>query len=190
MTVVRPFPGWVIAATPACPMKPQDEALSISTPLLRALVLRVAGKQALFMEWNVSETLTCDAGLDPSPREPQFFELFAFCYEDRFQLLPQLTAVFVQCGGWVLERRTLSATAVEFRFEIQMAGILDLYADFLALGVELTRDAHATLADLCTCHRHARFSATPHQVLTFRLEVSFLADATLHSILMTSHGSA
>jgi hypothetical protein len=142
------------------------------------------------MDSNVSDLIPCDAELEPCAREPQTLELFAYCYEDRFELLPQLTTAFVQCGGWVLERRTLSATAMEFRFEIQMAGVLDLYGDFLALGIELTRDAHATLADLCNCHKHARFSPSPGQVLTFRLEINFLADATLHSILMTGHGTA
>jgi hypothetical protein len=122
-------------------------------------------------------------------------ELQGFSYEDRQGLLPLLTSAFARCGGWVLERKTISATAMEFRFELQLQGIVELYAALIATGVELTRNTHAVLTDLCTCRHHlgkadrlgkgARAGGGGGQILTIRLELNFLEDLTLHSLLNT-----
>ncbi len=131
----------------------------------------------------------CPATL-PAARSEQTFDLFAYCYSDRVALLPQLTKAFTQTGGWVLERRTVSAAAMDFRFEIQLGAVLELYSALAGMGLELTRASHSTLTDLCTCRKHSGFSPQPNQVLTFRLEISFLADVTLHSILATGANHA
>ena len=120
----------------------------------------------------------------------QTFELQGYCYGERGELLPALTTAFTECGGWVLERRTISSTTLEYSFEIQLAGILDLYGSMAALGIELTRSAHAVLTDLCTCRQHITRSVDPCQILTLRLEISFLTDVTLHSLLMTGSSLA
>ena len=120
----------------------------------------------------------------------QIHDLQGYSYDDRLGLLPSLTTAFAQCGGWVLERRTISATSMEFRLEIQLDAVVDLYSSLMAAGVELTRSTHDTLTALCTSRKHIALSATPHQVLTFRLELSFLEDVTLHSLLMTGSGIA
>ncbi len=104
--------------------------------------------------------------------------------------MPQLSTAFAECGGWVLERRTISSTSMEYRFEIQLAGILELYGGMVAMGLELTRNAHAVLTELCTCRHHITRSVDPCQILTLRLEICFLSDATLHSILMTGSSLA
>jgi hypothetical protein len=90
----------------------------------------------------------------------------------------------------VLERHTISSTAMEFRFELQLTAVVELYGALVALGIELTRAAHTTLTDLCTCRKHINLSADKFQTLTLRLEINFLADVTLHSILMTGSGLA
>ncbi len=74
---------------------------------------------------------------------------------------------------------------MEFVFEVQLQTILELYASLVGIGVELTRAAHSSLTELCTCMQHQSSSANPFQVVTLRLEINFLADVTLHSILMT-----
>jgi hypothetical protein len=51
-----------------------------------------------------------------------------FTYEQRHRLLADLTLALANCGGWVLERKTLSPTNMEFRVEIQLLAVLDLYA--------------------------------------------------------------
>ncbi len=126
---------------------------------------------------------------NPVPFERNF-TLQAYSYGERSTLLPSLTAAFTHCGGWVLERKTTSATTTEFRLELQLRGIVDFYAALIAAGVELTSTAHTTLTGLCTCRRHGGSAVFLREVLTLTLEISFLEDVTLHSLLMTGSGLA
>jgi hypothetical protein len=120
----------------------------------------------------------------------QAFDIHGFTYEDRHGLLPLLTTAFGNCGGWVLDRKTLSPTSIEFRLEIQLQAILDLYAAVVATGVELTRAGHEVLTELCTRRKHTRTTADLGQVLALRIEISFLDDVTLHSLLASGAGIA
>ncbi len=132
--------------------------------------------------------------LHPAANAAATLELQGFSYLDRHGLLPGLTDAFSQCGGWILERKVVSATTIEFRIEIQLRSIVELYSAFAAAGIELTRDTHATLTDLCTCRLHlARTSLrSPQagQILTVRLVLKFLEDLTLQSLLTTGCGLA
>ena len=80
----------------------------------------------------------------------QAFHIQGFTYELRRSLLADLTTALGNCGGWILERKTLSPTNMEFSVEIQLRAILDLYAALAATGVELTRSGHEVLTELCT----------------------------------------
>jgi hypothetical protein len=120
----------------------------------------------------------------------QSLDIQAFTYEQRNGLLPVLTAAFSNCGGWVLERKTLSPTNMEFRVEIQLRAILDLYAAIIATGVELTRSGHETLTELCTRRKHLRVTTELGQIVAIRLEINFLDDVTLHSLLSSGSGLA
>jgi hypothetical protein len=117
-------------------------------------------------------------------------DIQAFTYAPCFGLLPELTDALSNCGGWVLERKTLSPTNMEFRVEIQLRAILDLYAALLATGVELTRSGHETLTELCTRRKHLRITAELGQIVALRLEINFLDDITLHSLLSSGSGLA
>jgi hypothetical protein len=117
-------------------------------------------------------------------------DLQGFSYEDRQGLLPNLTSAFTDCGGWILDRKTISASTMEFNFEIQLSSVVELYSSLLATGVELTTLAHATLTDLCTCRHHLDRTAQTHQILSLRLNLSFLEDMTLQSLLMTGGSAA
>jgi hypothetical protein len=112
-------------------------------------------------------------------------DIKTFSYAERAAVLPQLTTSFADCGGWVLDRKTLSPTTVQFRIEIQLRSVLDLYTAILSVGIELTRAAHLSFQDLCTCRQHLQSSVELGQVLTLRIEISFLDDVTLHSLLST-----
>lgn len=149
-----------------------------------------SGSETNDMESTLTDITRTPLEVPVAKPRSQTFDLFAYCYSDRLALLPQLTSAFTHCGGWVLERRTLSPAAMEFRFEIQLNGILDLYGSLVALGLEFTRGAHTTLTDQCTCRKYIGGSRDPNQILTLRLEISFLADVTLHSILMTGSSLA
>ena len=117
-------------------------------------------------------------------------DIQAFTYEQRHGLLADLTAAFANCGGWMLERKTLSPTNMEFRVEIQLRAVLDLYAAIVATGVELTRSGHEALTELCTRRRHLRLTAELGQIVSIRLEIAFLDDMTLHSLLASGSGLA
>jgi hypothetical protein len=115
----------------------------------------------------------------------QSIDIQSFSYDERTAVLPLLTSSFADCGGWVINRKTLSPTSIEFRIEIQLRSVLDLYVAILTAGIELTRAAHLSLTDLCTCRKHLRGSADLGQVITLRIEIAFLEDVTLHSLLAT-----
>ena len=114
----------------------------------------------------------------------QPLDIQGFSYEEREGLLPTLTNAFADCGGWILDRKTLSPSMMEFRVEIQLRAALDLYASLVASGVELTRAGHLALTDLCALRRHQTISTDLNDVVSIRIEISFLDDTTLHSLLM------
>jgi hypothetical protein len=117
-------------------------------------------------------------------------DIQGFTFEPRHRLLADLNAALGNCGGWVLERRTLSATNLEFRVEIQLLAVLDLYAALLATGLELTRSGHEIFTELCTLRKHMRITTELRQVIVLRLEISFLEDITLHSLLSSNSSVA
>jgi hypothetical protein len=116
-------------------------------------------------------------------------DIQGFTYEERQGLLERLTAAFARCGAWVVDRKTLSATNMELRVEVQLLAVLDLYADVMAAGVELPRAGHVALTELCTRRKHQPLAAELGQVVRLRFEISFLDDVTLHSLL-TGAGAA
>jgi hypothetical protein len=112
----------------------------------------------------------------------QSLDIQGFSYEERHGLLPILTAAFADSGGWILERKTLSPSTMEFRLEIQLRAVVDLYSSILASGLELTRGGHLGLTHLCTCRKNLCTPADLGQVVAIRIEISFLEDATLQSV--------
>lgn len=119
----------------------------------------------------------------PGGKSMDSLNIQAFTYEQRHSLLLSLTCAFSTCGGWVVDRKTLSPTSMEFQVEIQLRAALDLYAAILATGVELTRAGHEAFTELCTRRKHLSLSAELGRVVAIRLEITFLDDVTLHSLL-------
>jgi hypothetical protein len=120
----------------------------------------------------------------------QSLDIQGFSYEERQGLLPTLISAVAECGGWVIARKTLSSSTMEFRIEIQLRSVLDLYASIVSSGLELTRSGHLGLTDLCTCRKNLSGSADLGQVAAIRLEINFLEDVTLHSLLMAGNSHA
>jgi hypothetical protein len=58
------------------------------------------------------------------------------------------------------------------------------------VGLELTRGTHDTLTALCTSRKHIALSTPPGRLVCIRLELNFLEDVTLHSLLMTGSSLA
>lgn len=120
----------------------------------------------------------------------QMLELQSFSYGDRAGQLPALLTAIADGGGWVLDRRTLSASTLQLNIEAQLRSIVEIYAAIIGSGLELTRSSHIALTDLCTCHRNASSKVDLGEIVTLRLEVSFLEDMTLHSLLASGTSSA
>lgn len=116
----------------------------------------------------------------------QLLDIQSFSYEERQGVLPSLNSALAECGGWVLCRKMLSPTTIELRLEIQLRSIIELYASILSSGIELTRAGHVSLTELCTCRKNLAATADLGQVVTIRLEISFLEELTLQSLLMTN----
>lgn len=121
-------------------------------------------------------------------RESSTVELAAFTYNDRWGVLPDLNACLDECGGWVLEQKAGSATSMEFRIELQLDNILDLYGALMGTGIELTCSAHAMLTDLCTCRRNAEHLRTVRETMVLRLVLHFREQLTMAMLL--ARGSA
>jgi hypothetical protein len=110
-------------------------------------------------------------------------DIQGFTYGQRNELLPNLTAAFSNCGGWIIHRKARSATKVEFHVELQLLAVLDLYAAIVATGLELTRAGHESFTELCTRRKHLRITAELGQVVAIRFEITFVDDFALHSLL-------
>jgi hypothetical protein len=116
----------------------------------------------------------------------QSFDIQGFSYDERRGLLPVLLSVFADCGGWILNRKAVSPTTMEFHLEIQLRSVIDLYASLVSTGLELTHAGHLGFTHLCTCRKNLITPADLGQVVTIRLEISFLEDATLQSFFLSS----
>ena len=112
----------------------------------------------------------------------QSLDIQGFSYEERHGFLPTLTSAFADCGGWILDRKTLSPSTMEFRVEIQLRAVVELYSSIIASGLELTRSGHLGLTHLCTCRKNLSTRTDLSQIVTIRIEISFLEDATLQSV--------
>ena len=120
----------------------------------------------------------------------QSLNIQGFSYEERHGLVPTLTSAFADCGGWILDRRALSPSTMEFHLEIQLRAVVELYSSIISTGLQLTRAAHLGLTHLCTCRKNAGLSGELSQIVSIRIEVSFLEDFTLQSILLTAAPAA
>jgi hypothetical protein len=110
--------------------------------------------------------------------------LQSFSYEGRRLILPALADAMTHTGCWLLDRKVISITQVEYTFEVQQRAILDLYSALIGAGLELTRGSHLELTGICTLLQHNPTAAARRRILHVKLEVSFLEELDLKSILM------
>ena len=124
------------------------------------------------------------------PELMQLLDIQGYSYERRDALIPLLSRILVNCGGWVHDRHSISASSFEIELEIELRFILDLYAGLIASGLELTRSNHLALTDLCTCRKHFLGTSDARQIVSIRIEIAFLQEQTLHTLLMTGSSLA
>jgi len=77
--------------------------------------------------------------------------LTATCADDPHRILRFLTGAVLGCGGWVLSRSLPGSDTVEMSFEFARAASLEIYSVLIAAGLELSRDAHISMTELCQC---------------------------------------
>lgn len=115
----------------------------------------------------------------------QVLDIQGYSYEASEVLLRKLSRSLVNSGGWILDRRAISASDYEFTLELELRSAMELYAGIISAGVELTRANHLALTDLCTCRLHFMGSREMGQIVGLRLEVTFLKRLTSNNLLTT-----
>ncbi|HEY9138490.1 MAG TPA: hypothetical protein VIM67_09470 [Terriglobus sp.] len=111
--------------------------------------------------------------VEQDPRQPEL-HLRGFTYVQRQVLMPELGVSIDHAGGWVLQRRTLAANALELVLESQSLALPDVYGAFLACGVELTRESHRALAQQCLCMQHLPQRRGVAAIVLMFVEIQFL----------------
>ena len=81
-------------------------------------------------------------------------KLTALSSDEPVRLVRYLTGALLACGGWVLTRTTQGDEAAELDFEFARASCVEIYAVLVAAGLELSRESHIQLAELCHCTKN------------------------------------
>ena len=81
-------------------------------------------------------------------------KLTALSSEEPARLVRYLTGALLACGGWVLTRTTQGNEAAELDFEFARASCVEIYAVLVAAGLELSRESHIQLSELCHCTKN------------------------------------
>lgn len=81
-------------------------------------------------------------------------KLTAVSMDDPQRMVRFLTGALVACGGWVLTRSVSERESAEISFEFARACCVEIYAVLIAAGLELSRDAHLRMTELCHCTKN------------------------------------
>lgn len=79
--------------------------------------------------------------------------LCALCSDDAPRAVRFLTGAVLACGGNVLARRFEPGETAAIEFEFVRATCVEMYSILIAAGLELSAEAHLTMASLCQCTR-------------------------------------
>jgi hypothetical protein len=113
-----------------------------------------------------------------SPGDLYSLDLRCHSYDDHRVIVPALLDTLASLGCWILEQKALSPTLTELSFEVQLRTAFELYGGLLAAGLELTRDSHIRMTGLCTLRGHNPRHAKRRRIVTVRLELNFLEEAS------------
>ena len=72
---------------------------------------------------------------------------------DPARMVRVLTGALLACGGWVLTRTQEKGVAA-LDFEFARAACVEVYAVLIGCGLELSRDSHLRMAELCHCTKN------------------------------------
>jgi hypothetical protein len=80
--------------------------------------------------------------------------LTALSADEPERLVRFVTGALLACGGWILTRTTQDKEMTEFDFEFARAACVEIYAALIGCGLELSRDSHLQMAELCHCTKN------------------------------------
>lgn len=81
-------------------------------------------------------------------------KLTALSADEPERLVRYLTGALLACGGWILTRSTQGNQAAELDFEFARASCVEIYSVLVATGLDLSRNSHLQLAELCHCTKN------------------------------------
>ena len=79
--------------------------------------------------------------------------LTALCPDDPARTVRVLTGALLACGGWILTRTQEKGVAA-LDFEFARAACVEVYALLIGCGLELSRESHLRMAELCLCTKN------------------------------------
>ncbi len=101
---------------------------------------------------------------------PWALEIQAVSSVEPSNLVRTLTGAILGCGGWVLTRSTTDSGRVTILFEFERAVCVEIYTAVIACGIELSRNGHIRMTDLCHCTRN-HLSECGAQIASIELEI-------------------
>jgi len=106
------------------------------------------GHEEITVQTDVANVLDADTstGWD--------LELVAASSEEPARTIRFLSGALMACGAWIVMRRFYPEGTAELEFEFARASCMDIYAVLAGTGLELSRDSHLKLAELCNCTKN------------------------------------
>ncbi|HZQ41774.1 MAG TPA: hypothetical protein VFA99_00885 [Acidobacteriaceae bacterium] len=117
-------------------------------------------------------------------------EVHSFSVEDRKLLLPRLWKMFAATGCSAAVCRRCGRRTVEYRFDVELGAVLELYCGLAQTGLEMTEVSHRALTELCMLRTHERALRAGVRVVSVRLRISFLQMPESPEIVLMQAASA
>ena len=69
-------------------------------------------------------------------------------------VVPHLSGVIPDCGGWIRSRSYTEPGTARFVFEFPRDICVEIYSALVSVGLQLTAASHSALTELCRCTPH------------------------------------
>ena len=96
--------------------------------------------------------------------------MMATSMEDPSRLVQVLTGALLSCGGWVLSRGANDVGTINMLFEFERRNCVEIYTVLVAVGVELSQQAHIRFTELCQC-TSSHFDDCGSELVSIDLEI-------------------
>src|ERR1700685_3973344 len=80
--------------------------------------------------------------------------LTALLHHGQSMVIPQLSGVIPDCGGWIRSRSYIEPGRARFVFEFPRDICVEIYSALVSIGLQLTDASHLLLTELCRCTPH------------------------------------